>query len=61
MVVPEQLEVESLRLALDGLVRALEGDLQTLGLQRREVRGQRVEPFVGDGHQHDAGELARQP
>ena len=31
VVGPEQLEVESLRVALDGLVGALEGDLQTFG------------------------------
>ena len=61
VVGPEQLEVESLRLALGGLVGALEGNVQALGVQRREVRDQRVESLVGDCHQHDAGELARQP
>ena len=50
-----------MRLAFNGFVCSLEGHLQTLGLQCREVRGQRLESFVGDGHQHDPGELARQP
>jgi hypothetical protein len=53
--------MEPQRLALDGLVCSLDGHLKALGLQCHEVRAERVEPALGDGHQHDAGELAGQP
>ena len=61
VVGPEQVELQTQHLTPDGLVGALDGDREPLGLERVKVRSESVESVVGDGHQHDAGELARQP
>jgi hypothetical protein len=45
---------------LGRLVGALDDDVETLLAERHEIGDQALELLRGDGHQHDARELARQ-